>query len=294
MTSAGVILRGLVGALVLGALAGAGPAFANPVQAGCAGERAPCRIGSGSYHVLLPASPQPDGPAVVFLHGWAATGADMLRISTMVQAIQTRGYALILPDGQPRGDGPGQTWAFLPGEQSARDEIAFLNAVADDAAERFGLDRDRMLLAGYSIGGSMASYVACAAPGSFAAYAPVAGGFWRPHPQSCAGPVRLFHTHGWTDQTVPLEGRILREGFVQGDVFATLEIWRRTLECGTRYPDVGSVSERLWIRSWTDCAAGSDLLFALHPGGHAVPADWAGMALDWFERAGMPPPVSQP
>jgi polyhydroxybutyrate depolymerase len=221
---------------------------------------------------------------VVFLHGWAARGADMLRMSAMVEAIQRRGYALILPDGLPRGDGPGQSWAFMPDLPGPRDEIAFLDAVADDAAIRFDLDRGRMLLAGYSIGGSMTSYVACAAPGYFAAYAPVAGGFWRPHPEACAGPVRLFHTHGWMDQTVPLEGRQIHEGFVQGDVFATLEIWRRTLDCGNRYPDAASVNDGLWLRSWTDCAAGGELMAVLHTGGHSVPVGWAEMALDWFER----------
>jgi polyhydroxybutyrate depolymerase len=130
----------------------------------------------------------------------------------------------------------------------------------------------------------MTSYVACAAPGYFAAYAPVAGGFWRPHPEACAGPVRLFHTHGWMDQTVPLEGRQIHEGFVQGDVFATLEIWRRTLDCGNRYPDAASVNDGLWLRSWTDCAAGGELMAVLHTGGHSVPVGWAEMALDWFER----------
>ena len=43
-------------------------------------------------------------------------------------------------------------------------------------------------------------------PGA-AAYAPVAGSFWRPHPdmEACAGPVDLLHTHGWRDKTVPLD-----------------------------------------------------------------------------------------
>lgn len=276
MRYAWTTLSGLVAALALAA----------PAQAGCAAEDAPCQIETGSYHVLLPETPQQGGPAVVFLHGWAARGADMLRMSAMVAAIQARGYALILPDGLPREDGPGQSWAFMPDRPGPRDEIAFLDAVADDAATRFDLDRGRMLLAGYSIGGSMTSYVACAAPASFAAYAPVAGGFWRPHPEACAGPVRLFHTHGWTDQTVPLEGRKIYEGFVQGDVFATFEIWRRTFGCGNRYPDAASVDDWLWLRSWTDCAAGGELTAALHAGGHSVPEGWATIALDWFEKEG--------
>lgn len=274
MRAAAAILAGTIAACL----------SATPLLAGCADAAAPCRIEAGSYHIVLADPPQPEGPAIVFLHGWAASGVGVLRMSAMVQEIQARGYALILPDGLPRTDGPGQSWAFLPDEPSPRDETTFLDAVADDAAGRFDLDRQRMLLSGYSIGGSMTSYVACSAPGFFAAYAPVAGGFWRPHPEACAGPVRLFHTHGWTDQTVPLEGRKIDEGFVQGDVFATFEIWRRTLGCGNRYPDATSVDDELWLRSWTKCAAGGELMVALHPGGHSVPAGWVDKALDWFEQ----------
>ena len=89
-----------------------------------------------------------------------------------------------------------------------------------------------MVLGGFSIGGSMTSYLACAAPEAFDAYLPVSGGFWRPHPTECVGPVRLLHTHGWTDTTVPLEGCVVRvedindpNGFVQGDIFYTLGMW---------------------------------------------------------------------
>ena len=92
----------------------------------------------------------------------------------------------------------------------------------DDAEKRFNIDRDRVLMTGYSIGGSNVSYLACREPEIAAAFAPVAGGFWRPHPEDCAGPVKLLHTHGWRDQTVPLEGRPLGEtpnGRVeQGDI----------------------------------------------------------------------------
>lgn len=263
---------------------------AGPLQAGCGAAPEPCRIATGSYHVVLPAKPAPAAPAVVFLHGWGASGADMLRLSAMVETVTARGYALILPDGLPRPGGQGRSWAFHPDWPGERDEAAFLMAVAGDAAQRFGLDRGRMLLAGFSIGGSMTSYIACAHPGAFAGYAPVAGGFWRPHPTGCAGPVRLFHTHGWADRTVPLEGRRLREGFAQGDVFATLEIWRQALTCGNRYPDAVGTEDGIWLRSWTDCAAGGALRVALHPGGHAVPPWWADMALDWFAPAVAPEP----
>ena len=134
----------------------------------------------------------------------------------------------------------------------------------------------------------MVTYLACEAPESFAAYAPVSGGFWRPHPAGCAGPVRLLHTHGWSDTTVPLEGRFLGGGrFQQGDIFAGLEIWRAANRCPDQRPDAHAATGPFWRRSWTGCAPGSALELALFPGGHTVPEGWADLALDWFEA--LPP-----
>lgn len=264
----------------------------GPVQAGCATDPDPCALDGGTYHVILPADSAEPPPAVMLLHGWAASGAAMMKMSGLVQAITGRGYALILPDGEARTDGgSGREWAFMPdpkGGTAQRDENAFLQAVADDAARRFGLDRGRMLLSGFSIGGSMVHYLACNDPGGFAAYAPIAGTFWRPQPAACTAPVRLFHIHGWTDRTFPLEGRRFGDGFAQGDTLVALDLWRRTMGCDRQAPDRTSLyrsgpSETWRLREWTSCAPGGGMLFALHDGAHGIPDGWADLALDWFE-----------
>ena len=159
-----------------------------------------------------------------------------------------------------------------------------MTSPAPISAARFAIDRDHILLAGFSIGGSMTSYIACEDPGAFAAYAPVAGSFWRPHPAACAGPVRLLHTHGWRDATVPLEGRSFNSGaFAQGDVFQAMEIWRAANRCGKAMPQDFDAIGIYWLRRWTGCAEGAALEFALHEGAHGIPKGWATLALDWFE-----------
>ncbi|MDP5365518.1 MAG: prolyl oligopeptidase family serine peptidase [Paracoccaceae bacterium] len=257
--------------------------IATEAGAACGEDPLPCTLPDGSYHVALP----PDGaspfPAVMFLHGFGGSGEGALRNTAMVEALLARGYAVIAPDGQPRPGQTGRSWDFHPQRPATRNEADFLQAVARDASHRFDLTRNRMILAGFSIGGSMVSYLACADPDRFTAYAPVAGSFWRPHPDSCQGPVRLLHTHGWTDQTVPLEGREIRTGFVQGDVFEALQIWRAANNCTALPPDSFAVRAEFQIRSWTRCQPGARIDFALHPGGHLVPPGWADMLLDWFE-----------
>jgi polyhydroxybutyrate depolymerase len=255
----------------------------------------PCALPQGSYILELPETPAPGGGAVIFVHGYGSSGEGTMRNRGMVDGLLGRGYAVIAPDGTPMLSREGRSWAFRP-EPGTRDDIAFLKSVRDDAARRFALDPGRMLLAGFSVGGSMVSYLACADPGAFPAYAPVSGGFWRPHPDGCAGAVRLLHTHGWTDRTVPLEGRILGGGslddpdvFAQGDIFRTMEIWRQANGCDALRADAFDTDPPFWRRLWTRCTPGSALELALFPGDHRIPQGWADLALDWFEGLSPPP-----
>lgn len=259
-------------------LLGASPAFAA-----CADVQGPCTVPLGEYHVTLPDGPGPF-PAVMMLHGAGGRGEGM--VNMLADAVTARGYALIGPQGlQREGSRFGSSWSFHPEFEPVRDESTFLEQVLSDVENMFNIDPQNILIAGFSIGGSMTSYLACSTPTIARAYAPVAGAFWRPHPSfdACEGPVDVLHTHGWTDGTVPIEGRVFRDGAVrQGDVFASMEIWRETNGCARSAPDEITNEGFYWHRIWSSCDAGS-LQFALFPGGHAVPRGWADMALDWFE-----------
>lgn len=253
----------------------------------CGGPDDACETPLGSYFVAPPEAEGKDRAAVVFFHGGGGWGDRIFGIrAAMTEAFTTRGYVVLAPNGKKRPGGAfGPGWAFIPTLPPQRDDLAFINEVLADAVEKHGIDRDRVLMTGYSIGGSLVSYLACRDPGVAAAFAPVAGGFWNPPPQDCAGPVRLLHTHGWRDQTVPLEGRPLRlDPLVeQGDVYATLARWRLENGCAKYRADRFVTDGPFWRRIWTHCDAGA-LEFALHPGDHEVPADWPALAMDWFER----------
>ncbi|SFR47140.1 alpha/beta hydrolase family esterase [Litoreibacter janthinus] len=257
--------------------------LASPAVAECGAADMPCELVSGSYHIETPEGAAGPVPAIVFLHGAGGKGTGILR---MGGPILERGYAVIGPNGLDRPNSRfGTGWSFHPQREKRRDELAFMRAVIDDAVANHGIDRDRILLAGFSIGGSMTSYLACDAPDLARAYAPVAGSFWRPHPamDACQGPVDLLHTHGWRDTTVPLEGRPLRSGVIyQGDVFQAMQIWRTTNGCKNMRADAFDTSGEFWRRSWDSCDAGS-LEFVMHPGAHGIPKGWSTIALDWFE-----------
>ena len=255
-------------------------------QGTCGRDDDACEVPLGTYRAALP-EVEVDGPhpAIIFLHGAGGTGRGTLGMTGTIDALTGRGYVVLAPDGIGREGRGGGFWSFLPESQRPRlrDERTFFDEIVADAVDRFDVDADRVILSGFSAGAFMVTTIACETPDAFAAYAPVSGGFWDPIPESCAGPVRLFHTHGWTDGTVPLEGRSLGGGrFQQSDILEGLHRFRDANGCEATNPSGHRTTDRFLRRYWT-CDEGSALEFALFPGGHGVPNGWAGMMLDWFE-----------
>ena len=251
----------------------------------CGAVGSPCSVAGGAYNIALPDRPKDRIPAFLFLHGLGGTGDKVLGNKRFRENITQLGYALIAPTGLSTGQSGRTNWSVRDGQPPMRDEEGFLTAVAADAADRFGVDRKRIILSGFSRGGSMVWDIACQSPETFAAYAPGGGGFWRPMARRCAGPVRLFHVHGWKDRTVPLEGRrIPGKTIHQGNLFAGIQTFGAANGCALERPLDASVDGPLWIKTWVGCREGSSLKFALHAGGHGLPKGWAQRIAAWFEE----------
>jgi len=257
--------------------------FAGSAQAqDCGTAQDRCEIPGGFYVASLP-DDTPRG-AVVFLHGYGGRAEGTVANRGLMNALNSRGYAVIAVQGMPRFEGDrGGSWNSMARGGARRDDVEFVDSVADHAAQRFGFNRENSILAGFSGGGMMTWRVACDAPTSFAAYAPIAGTLWNPLPETCAAAVRLFHTHGTSDDVVPLAGRTVGSGITQGDVFEVLDLQRTANGCSTSSPQAPVKSAIFEVQSWEDCAPDSDLTVALHPGGHAIPNGWTPMILDWYE-----------
>ena len=246
----------------------------------CGDASSPCEVENGGYHLALPQSGAPKG-IVMHLHGGGGTGKGMLK-SGLAREASARGYVFVAPNGEHPEQRWKRDWSVRADSMRFnRDDREFLTTVMNDVKGKTGLTTAPVLLAGFSRGGSMVWNIACDKPDFADAYAPIAGAFWDTLPSSCNGPVRLFHTHGWNDRTVPLEGRSFG-AIVQGDVWASLKILRETNGCGKRQPEKNSFDGDFWLRHWTDCDAGNIELL-LHKGGHGAPRGWASRIMDWFE-----------
>ena len=265
----------------LAALLAAGPALALD----CGGETEPCKIASGEYHIAVPAGWQ-GGPAVMHLHGYGSTGAKVVRNKGFVNRFTARGYAVIAPTALPWHENKPADWAVRDGWNTyPRSDIRFLRDVLADAGVRADVDTDRVLMTGFSRGGSMVWEVACLAPDLARAYAPAAGGFWLPTTEDCIGPVHMLHTHGFADKLVPLEGRKWHNDefdvtVSQADIWEGLRLWRRENGCPSNAAE-HDMTDGLWRKRWS-CELGS-LELVLHKGGHGFPKGWTKIVLDWFE-----------
>jgi polyhydroxybutyrate depolymerase len=243
------------------------------------GADAPCAVEGGVYlvrppehwdrHTLL--------PALVFFHGWRQSAADVMRDEALARVTSDLGVLLIAPDGVDR------SWSFPGSPERHRDEFAFIKAVLVDAESRFPIDRRRLWASGFSQGASMVWYVACFMGERFAAFIPIAGDFWRPQPSDCpSGPASIRHIHGLADETFPIEGRVVRDDFRQGNLWQGWALWRQIDGCLSP-PDRVETAADLTCRIWPagSCASGRELALCLHSGGHVFKAEWLEDAYRW-------------
>jgi polyhydroxybutyrate depolymerase len=247
-------MRGI--ALLLLLLLGAAPAL------GC-GPDSDCLVGERSYRIRMPAEAAGPVGAILFLHGHRGHAADIMGDEALAAAVSGLGLALIAPQSA----GPGWTMRRRAAQPAADAEVEpdYLDRVLADAAARFPLDRGRVMASGMSAGGMMVWYLACHRPAAYAGFAPVAGTFWREMPHDCRPPPRwLRHIHGRQDPTVPLEGRVLRDGIRQGDVFEAVAMFAAAGGFGPPRETVVDAQDCALRRN----AAGDALELCLHDGAH--------------------------
>lgn len=291
---------GLRAAARLAALLLAGfavPAAARAAVCDYSGFEQPCQVEGGVYRVLVPEGEGPF-PALVYLYGPGGHSVSITNHPLFQETIVARGYALVVPSAQEisYADGSRHTgWSLRAEPVQGRDEIAFLRRVIDDAAQRFPIDRSRILIAGQSRGGFLTWEIACQAPDLGSAFAVHAAGYLGPLPQHCQRPVRLLHTHGVADQLVPMTHRAHFSGGAPLPALAdSLALIARTNGCAPPAEDAHTDFYGFDRQTWTDCTPGSSLDLMLHGGGNMMPWIWFRAILDWFEETPAPFAAAKP
>lgn len=237
----------------------------------------PATPGFAEVDILLPAAPS--GRALLYLHG-SATDGTTARERHDAQRFLDAGYVLVYPSA------PHGLWDVESGIDAAQAEAARLRAltdglIADGVADRF-------FVAGHSLGGSMAWYLACFEGDAYAGFAPSAGTFHQPEaPTACpSGPVALHHVHGLDDTMVPMTGQSEPDehGARQESVFTAIDQWVEHNGCdgAAHRTDLAPYT----CEQYAGCAAPVEL--CVHDGGHALPLGWEDATLDFFEALDQP------
>ena len=95
---------------------------------------------------------------------------------------------------------------------------------------RWPIDPDRILVTGFSQGGSMAWDLACRRGRDYRAFVAVSGAFWEPLPTALrrrAGRPAAHARH--SRRTVPMAGRPIGDRWRQGDVLQGLRCCARSM-----------------------------------------------------------------
>ncbi len=250
-----------------------------------------------TFTVRPPATPR-DGapvPLVVVLHGnFAGGGGALMRELTSFDEQAARwGWAVAYPDGVGGcwADGRGVTAA----DEAGVDDVAFLRAVVDWSADRYGTAADRTVVAGISNGAFMAHRMGVAAGDRVAVLAAVAGGMPAALLECRPGyAVSALLVHGTEDRLSPIDGGWSRHrgpnGEIRGRTLSlreTADRWRAIDRCPPA--PVRTEETRQTSRETADAGVGGSRVAAwtVRDHGHSWPggASWGEPTTQEFDAA---------
>ncbi len=234
----------------------------------CTGQ-IPCQLGDRSYHVREPADWDGTSPLPVMLHfhGWARQGTLIVKHSRISGATAPRGVLLLAPNGIHK------TWDFWnPGSP----DTDFAVDVIEDAAKRYPIDRNNIIVSGYSYGSAMAWRFACEAPIQTRALLAVSGTL--DQFETCdTTPQEIRHVHGLRDNVLDFPFG------PNGETDYPVRLWRDTLECtdDTVKSTYSTTSKDNFERTkWVNCSGENTVTLDVHPRGHFIPKGWFARQLD--------------
>ena len=121
-----------------------------------------CSVDGRTYNALIPRGAGPF-PAVVFFHGSGGSGADVILHPDITEPLLRNGYAILAPDALDityAGGNRSSGWIWQ-GQRHGRDDHQFVENVVSDAASRFPIDPENLIIVGHSNGATFVWYLAC-------------------------------------------------------------------------------------------------------------------------------------
>lgn len=165
------------------------------------------------YSVYTPPGIGKHVPLVIVLHGTYGTGEKMQKHLGFDPYARKHGFLVAYPDAYSKPLSRGTTrWndgrGTLESSQLGVDDVRFIAEMIDDIANKYGIDRTRVFVAGTSNGGMMAYRIGCELKGKVRAIAPEIANIPSPIADKCAPQMGLsiLSINGSEDPIIPLNG----------------------------------------------------------------------------------------
>jgi len=236
-------------------------------------------VEDGFYTAVVPNGVDPSTATVLFHLHANGLGHQTAAQVDVQDALADEGLVGIFPEGW--GDDASTDWNVGDNRHDIpRDDIAFLQQVADDVLDRYA--PTSMFLGGTSKGGAMTYELACLGDDSpFDGFVPMTGAIEKELPGPCVHPPRpLRHLQGRSDDDHwPLHTSDRPESSHMG-IMDSLEALTTTGDDCLDGPT--EVDED--CTTWTSCAEPVTLCW--YDGGHRVPSDWVHRQADRIRGMG--------
>ncbi len=166
--------------------------------------------GSRPATLALPAGhdPQTPLPLLMAFHGYSGYASMMDDFFEIPDRVNSKGFALVLPDGTPDDDG-NRFWnatGLCCGRTDTKpDDVAYLSGLMEEAMTLAAIDRTYLM--GYSNGGFISYRLACESLPGLAGIASIAGSSFD-DPTRCDGatPISVLQVHGDEDEVISIDG----------------------------------------------------------------------------------------
>jgi polyhydroxybutyrate depolymerase len=207
--------------------------------------------------------------ALVFnYHGYQNTALRTAQRTNMSAEADKAGFILVFPQGI---DNP-PTWnagVGAYGPTGDANDVQFTSDLISYFEHNYCVDTHRIYVTGYSLGGGMAYRIACALSNQIAAFATVAGAFYR-IPGGCnpSRPIPVLEIHGQADQFAPYNGN---STVGMASVQTYLNFWIAHDQCKPSSKVIFQKDD-VTALEWSHCTNGAIIQhYRISDGGHVWP-----------------------
>ena len=206
--------------------------------------------------VYAPKNIEKNRPLIIQMHGYNQDAGYQKNAAKWEPVADTGRFVVVFPNGQNRA------W-----DTGGDKDLNFIKAIINEMNNKYGIDKKRVYVSGFSMGGMMSCVVANKMSDQIAAIAPVSGGGG---PSSAKRAMPIIHTHGTTDDVVNYNNTV-----------NTLKSWVPFNKCSSNskvtkpYPasKPGSAAS---LEVWSGCSDGVEIrLLTIAGKGHWYSMDEA-------------------